>query len=141
MSVLVVGMDMPTTCTLCDLAHAMKKSDGTAKLACGVTGKWQDDYVRRPRWCPLQEVTEDEIVNVTFADWKMQEAGELSIGDRLAIRLAKIGMSQRELAKRLNVTEVSVSRYVNNQRVPKASVLARIADILSCTTDELLGRA
>lgn len=71
----------------------------------------------------------------------MQEAGELSIGDRLAIRLAKVGMTQRDLAKMLNVTEVSVSRYVNNQRVPKASVLARIADILSCTTDELLGRA
>ncbi len=47
---------MPATCTLCELAHAYKTSDGTAKLACAVKGKWQDAFTCRPSWCPLEEI-------------------------------------------------------------------------------------
>lgn len=61
MSVLVKGMKMPMTCTLCDLAHALKTSDGTARLACAVVGKWQDNYTFRPMWCPLKEVEEQDV--------------------------------------------------------------------------------
>lgn len=56
MGYFVKGVNMPRTCTLCDLAHAMKTSDGTTKLSCAVRGRWQDNYTFRPIWCPLQEV-------------------------------------------------------------------------------------
>lgn len=58
MSVIIKGMEMPTTCTMCDLAHAMKTSDGSVRLACGVKGKWQDTYRHRPAWCPMVEIPE-----------------------------------------------------------------------------------
>lgn len=58
MSIIVKGMKMPTTCTFCDLAHAMKTSDGSVRLACGVKGDWQDTYTHRPAWCPLVELPE-----------------------------------------------------------------------------------
>ena len=58
MSIIVKGMKMPTTCTFCDLAHAMKTSDGSVRLACGVKGNWQDTYTHRPAWCPMVEIPE-----------------------------------------------------------------------------------
>ena len=58
MSIIVKGMKMPTTCTMCDLAHAMKTSDGSVRLACGVKGNWQDTYTHRHAWCPIVEIPE-----------------------------------------------------------------------------------
>jgi transcriptional regulator with XRE-family HTH domain len=48
-------------------------------------------------------------------------------------------ISQRELGKRANVTESSISRYVKGDRVPNARTLPRIADALGVTAGELLG--
>lgn len=73
MSVIVKGMKVPVTCMMCDLAHAMKKSDGTAQLACGVTGRWQDNYIRRPRWCPLVEIPPHGRLVLRMEDGKEYE--------------------------------------------------------------------
>lgn len=48
------------------------------------------------------------------------------------------GMTQREVAEKVGVTEVSMSRYVLGTRIPKAPTLARIASVLGCTPNELL---
>lgn len=40
------------------------------------------------------------------------------------------GISQRKLAELVGVTEVSMSRYVNGDRVPKAPIAIKIADVL-----------
>mgnify|MGYP000083507184 CR=1 FL=1 len=40
------------------------------------------------------------------------------------------GMSRKELADKLGITEMSVGRYENNQREPKHDVLIKIAEIL-----------
>ena len=77
--------------------------------------------------------------NLEFQNWETEEAGELKIGDSIAIVLAKRGMSQRELANKIHCTEVSVSRYINNTRVPKATILVEIAKVLDVSVDELLG--
>ena len=139
MSVIVKGMKMPITCTMCDLAHAMKTSDGLAKLACGVTGRWQDEYRRRPSWCPLVELTAEDAAKLSFQNWEAKEAGELRFGDRLYNILAKRQMTQRELAKRINVTEVTISRYVSNQRMPHVAMIVKIAEALGVSADTLLG--
>ena len=139
MSVIVKGMKMPITCTMCDLAHAMKTSDGLAKLACGVTGRWQDEYRRRPSWCPLVELAAEDAAKLSFQNWELKEAGELRFGDRLYSVLAKRQMTQRELAKRINVTEVTISRYISNQRMPHAAIIVKIAEALGVSADVLLG--
>lgn len=59
--------------------------------------------------------------------------------DRLAEMLERRGMTQRELADKIDKTEVSVSRYISGQRVPKATVLLKIAQALNVQADYLIG--
>lgn len=57
---------------------------------------------------------------------------------RLYNLMKKRKMTQRELAERIDVTEVSISRYVTGKRIPRTDVLSRIADLFGVTCDYLL---
>lgn len=59
-------------------------------------------------------------------------------GQRLLRLLNKQGMTQKELAERINTTEATLSRYVSGDREPKAEMLANIATALHTTSDYLL---
>ncbi len=61
------------------------------------------------------------------------------LGLRIAETLQKRGMTQKELAIRIGVTEAVISRYVSGDREPKPSALANIATALHTTSDFLLG--
>lgn len=61
------------------------------------------------------------------------------LGGRIAELLKKNGLTQRELADLVGVTEVSMSRYISGDRVPKGPVIANIATALHTTSDYLLG--
>jgi len=63
-----------------------------------------------------------------------------SLGQKITELLKEQGITQRELAARIESTEMTVSRYVRDERQPKAETLARIAQVLNTTTDDLLGR-
>ena len=58
---------------------------------------------------------------------------------RLLALLEQNGMTQKELAERVGITEASMSRYMNSNRIPKATILANIATALHTTSDYLLG--
>lgn len=60
-------------------------------------------------------------------------------GERLLSLLQKQGITQKQLADRVNTTEATLSRYVNGEREPKADMLANIATALNTTSDYLLG--
>lgn len=62
-----------------------------------------------------------------------------TLGDRIAESLKTIGLTQRELAKKIGVTEVSVSKYINNKRTPNGNIIAKMATALHTTSDYLLG--
>ena len=59
-----------------------------------------------------------------------------NLGGRIAELLTQYNMSQRELADKAGITEVSMSRYIKGDRVPKGTTLANTA--LHTTTDFLL---
>ena len=61
-----------------------------------------------------------------------------TLGGRIAELLSQLNMTQRELAEKVDVTEVSMSRYIKGDRVPKGPVIANIATVLHTTTDYLL---
>ena len=46
---------------------------------------------------------------------------ENTLGGRIAELLEKNGLTQRELAEKVGVTEVSMSRYISNDRTPQRS--------------------
>ena len=62
------------------------------------------------------------------------------IGTRLQKLLQEKDISQRELSERIGAKEVTVSRYVNGQRIMRADVAVKIAQALGTTTDYILGR-
>ena len=62
-----------------------------------------------------------------------------NLGLRISETLEKRGMTQKELACRIGVTEAAMSRYVSGSRDPKPDVLANIATALHTTSDFLLG--
>lgn len=64
---------------------------------------------------------------------------ENNLGGRIADLLKKSGLTQRELADKVGVTEVSLSRYISGDRTPKGPVIANIASALHTTSDYLLG--
>lgn len=54
------------------------------------------------------------------------------------IRLER-GMTQTELANRLNVTPNAVTQWEKGTRNPSLNNVKKMAEILHCTTDEILG--
>lgn len=60
-----------------------------------------------------------------------------NFGDNLRSWLDDIHMSRKELAEATGITEASISRYINKQRVPTIFVLIKLANALDCTLDDL----
>lgn len=59
-------------------------------------------------------------------------------GERLIELLKTRKLTQKDLSKKAGVTEAAISHYIKGDRVPRASVLARIADTLGTTSEYLL---
>ena len=53
--------------------------------------------------------------------------------------LKKRNMKQYELARRINITEAQLSRYISGDREPKPATIANMATALQTTSDYLLG--
>ncbi len=67
------------------------------------------------------------------------EERNMTLGPRISDLLNQQGVSQRELANKVGVTEVSMSRYIKGDRTPKGPILANIARALHTTTEYLIG--
>ena len=61
-----------------------------------------------------------------------------SIGTRVGVLMRDRGLSQKELAGLVGVTEAAMSRYLKNDREPKIDVVAKLARALHTTTDFLI---
>jgi len=60
--------------------------------------------------------------------------------ERLRALRAKKGISQRELARQLNLLPQTYSNYENGTREPSHETVVALADYFNVTTDYLLGR-
>lgn len=58
--------------------------------------------------------------------------------DNLVEMMKDAGMTQRELADAAGLSESVVSYYINKQRVPGLKAIINLADVLNCTTAELI---
>lgn len=63
----------------------------------------------------------------------------VNFGDKLRTLRTEAGMTQTDLAKRLNITKSVVSYYELQERTPSPDVLIKLADIFHVSTDYLLG--
>ena len=62
----------------------------------------------------------------------------VNFGDKLRALRTEAGMTQTDLAKRLNITKSVVSYYELQERTPSPDVLIQLADIFHVSTDYLL---
>lgn len=62
-----------------------------------------------------------------------------SLGERIAALRKARGMTQEQLAESCSVTAQAVSKWENGLTAPDISLLPRLAELFSVTTDELLG--
>lgn len=60
-----------------------------------------------------------------------------TLGDRIKILLSQKGMTQKQLAQEVGCTEAAVSHYIKGDRVPRSSVMTKIAIALGTTSDYL----
>ena len=61
-----------------------------------------------------------------------------TMGNFIAALRRAAGMTQRELAERLNVSDKTVSRWERDESAPDLSLLPLIADLFGITIDELI---
>jgi transcriptional regulator with XRE-family HTH domain len=62
-----------------------------------------------------------------------------TLGDRLKYALEIRNMKQCDFAKKIGLTEVTMSRYINGTRKPKADTIVIICRTLGISSDWLLG--
>lgn len=63
-----------------------------------------------------------------------------TVGNNIRNLRKKHGMSQKDLADKLNIRRQTVSAYEREVSIPDIYTLIRVADIFSISLDELAGR-
>lgn len=63
-----------------------------------------------------------------------------TIGSRIHKLRKKSGLTQQQVANRLNVVRTSISNWESGTRTPDAESLSKLADLFGVTTDYLLGK-
>lgn len=60
--------------------------------------------------------------------------------ERLKEERKKAGLTQEEIAKRLNITRPAYTQYETDKTKPSIETVGKIADILKTSVDYLIGR-
>ena len=60
-----------------------------------------------------------------------------TMGERIKELIEKKGLNQKVLAETVGCTEAAISHYIKGDRVPRSSVLTKIAIALDTTSDYL----
>lgn len=64
----------------------------------------------------------------------------MDIGSKLKELRTATGMTQEQVARKIETGRVNYTRYENNSSRPDYETLIALADLFDVTTDELLGR-
>lgn len=59
----------------------------------------------------------------------------MSVGEKIRQLMETYNLSQKELAKKCNLTEGAISKYVNGERIPRVPVLIKMAKELNVSPD------
>lgn len=64
----------------------------------------------------------------------------MTLGKNIRKKRLEYDIEQQELAKRVGINKTLLCNIEKGRRRPSVDVLNKIADILHCSVDELLGR-
>ena len=63
-----------------------------------------------------------------------------TLGQTITFYREQLGLSQKELAQKLNIGKSTMSQYESDERRPSDEIKLQLCDIFSISLDELLGR-
>ena len=78
------------------------------------------------------ESCDTKTENVLNSNWTVY-------GDRVKAELEVQGITTRELADRLDITPITMHRYLTGERIPRGPVIVQTATALNVTCDYLIG--
>lgn len=61
--------------------------------------------------------------------------------NRIKILREELGLTQKELSNKLNLSEGSISLYEKEDRKPSLEVLLKLSEIFNCSIDYILGKS
>lgn len=61
-------------------------------------------------------------------------------GEKIKSRLMELGMTQRQLAEAVGVTDQMISYIIQGKRIPGGDKLISIAEALGCSLDDIVVR-
>jgi len=64
---------------------------------------------------------------------------EITIGENIKRLRREVGMTQEQLAEKLNITNAAVSKWERGDSFPDITMLFPIADYFGISVDELMG--
>lgn len=83
-------------------------------------------------------------INKQHIKYRLNQKGAIIMNDTMAERLTnlreKIGLSQSEVARRLDVNRTTINAYEQNEIKPSLNKLIALADLYHTSTDYILGR-
>ena len=62
----------------------------------------------------------------------------IKIGKFIAVRRKKAGLTQMQLAEKLNITDRAISKWETGRALPDSSIMLELCDVLGITVNELL---
>ena len=68
----------------------------------------------------------------------LQEVDEMTLGQKLKALLKDNGMTQEDLAERLEVSRQAVGKWVNDKGIPEVGKIVQISNLFGVSTDYLL---
>ena len=64
----------------------------------------------------------------------------MTLGENLRTTRLERGLTQEQVAEKVNVNRVNIAYFESGVKVPSVAVLTAIADVFECSVDGLLGR-
>lgn len=63
-----------------------------------------------------------------------------NLPDKLKTLRTKYGLSQKQVAERIDISTSIVSAYETGERTPSTEILLALSNLYNCSTDYLLGK-
>lgn len=64
----------------------------------------------------------------------------MQLGPYIKSRRKNLGMTQKQLAKNVGVTDVTISRYENGEREPSFTEFIKLCEVLGMKVEDFMGK-
>lgn len=90
--------------------------------------------------CSIDSLIENNHNETNNSEINISKSSNYILGDNIKERRKILGLTQKELSEKLNISFQTVSKYELGVNIPDAEMLIKLSDTLYCTLDYLVGK-